>query len=308
MQVKDVVVYTPLEKQDRRREATAEVVKVDGEQITIKTFLNPTNPLIVNASDLEIQNKFPNEITLNQGFTISVFGYGLWDVSEAHFKGAKEYGILEMIRAFKLRHSSFRNFRTREVSREWNGSKDNIAPIGKIWEDNWDKVEAYSPSEVFKIENLNYRRFCFNYLSPGDLMKHLGATKVKFAHKDMDYFEYDAITHEKRPAQRRNEYITYEMEASKLDPELEGFIYAVKCWCTSTEEEHWLWINEQYKDDPLEAIASTFMVHENVIPYVTALKRQGDIMLIETSKQVTPEGEEVSLTKEQYFELLVCES
>ena len=101
-------------------------------------------------------------------------------------------------------------------------------------------------------------------------------------------------------------YETHEINGEKLG--IEDKLYAVKCWCTSTNKEHWIWIDEKYKDDPLNAIASTFMVHENVIPHIKALKRQGDLLLLEMEEDVKPEGEMVSLTKEQYFGLLVAQS
>jgi hypothetical protein len=58
----------------------------------------------------------------------------------------------------------------------------------------------------------------------------------------------------------------------------------------------------------LTAIASTFVVHKNIIPHIKALKRQGDILLTEMDDDIKPEGEMVSLTKEQYFGLLVAQS
>jgi hypothetical protein len=89
---------------------------------------------------------------------------------------------------------------------------------------------------------------------------------------------------------------------------MERDLYAVKCWCTTTQKENWLWIEKKYKDDPLAAIASTFRFHENVIPYIKELKRQGDVMLVEMKKEVHPEGEIIPLTADQYFNLLTAES
>ena len=68
---------------------------------------------------------------------------------------------------------------------------------------------------------------------------------------------------------------------------------------------------EKYKDKPLEAVASTFRIHESLIPYIKELKRQGDILLVEMkegSSDIKPEGEIIPLTSEQYFELLTAQS
>ena len=70
-----------------------------------------------------------------------------------------------------------------------------------------------------------------------------------------------------------NIYETYEVKGEKL--KLRENVYALKVWCTSTDKEHWLWIDKKYKDNPLEAVASTFHIHENLIPHIKELKRQG---------------------------------
>ena len=79
-------------------------------------------------------------------------------------------------------------------------------------------------------------------------------------------------------------------------------------WCTTTNKEHWLWIEDEYKDSPLEAVASTFRIHENLIPHIKELKRQGDVLLVEMQKDIEPEGEIIPLTSKQYFDLLTCQS
>jgi len=105
-----------------------------------------------------------------------------------------------------------------------------------------------------------------------------------------------------------NIFEVHKINGEKLD--IKDEIYAVKCWCTTTNKEHWLWIEEKYKDDPLEAIASTFRVHESIIPYIKAIKRQGDILLCELTQEVTPTENDkyVTLTKDQYFGFLEAQA
>jgi hypothetical protein len=69
-----------------------------------------------------------------------------------------------------------------------------------------------------------------------------------------------------------------------------------------------LWIDREFRDDPLEAIARTFFIHENLVPFIKELKRQGDILLVELTKDIEPRGQMVSLSKEQYFDLLTAQS
>jgi hypothetical protein len=58
----------------------------------------------------------------------------------------------------------------------------------------------------------------------------------------------------------------------------------------------------------LEAIASTFRIHENLIDNISELKRQGDILIVELKEEIDPSGEIVPLTAEQYFGLLTAQS
>ena len=185
-------------------------------------------------------------------------------------------------------------------------------------------AKPWSYQEVFAIENQDFQRFVWDSISIQDMMDNLDAVRINTEgipvnHKTFDkegnflgFEKYDCI------------YEVYEADASKLirtrdgedAPVFGGWrgsgkIYAVKCWCTTTNKAHYIWIESQYKDDPLTAIASTFRIHENLIPHIKELKRQGDILLVEMkdgSENVEPEGDIVPLTKEQYFGLLTAQS
>jgi hypothetical protein len=164
----------------------------------------------------------------------------------------------------------------------------------------------YSFHEAFMLNNGEWRSIVFGQINVAEMIENLGASRIATAgrlvrHKQFNskgnftgYREYDVI------------FETHRVNGTKLG--LVDDIYAVKCWCTTTESEHWIWIESQYKTDPLAAIASTFRVHANVIPFIKELKRQGDILLVEMEKQVTPVGEMVPLTTEQYFSLLTAQS
>ena len=50
-------------------------------------------------------------------------------------------------------------------------------------------------------------------------------------------------------------------------------------------------------------------VHANVIPHIKEIKRQGDVLLVETGDvDIKPEGELVPLTADQYFGFLTAQS
>ncbi len=220
--------------------------------------------------------------------------------------------LQKLVSVLKLRHSSFQNFITREYEREWtNYSSPHFLKILNKIEKLWDRTEMIKLEAFFNCDDREFRLFCFSYLGVGTLMTRLGAKKINQEEIRVNYFKYDKNGNESA-VKRINHYEVYCVENEKLGIPVWGMAekhsYAVKCWCPSTNEEHWLWIEPQYKNNALAAIASTFRIHENVIPYIKALKRQGDLLLCELKKEVIPKGEVRPLTAEEYFALLEAET
>lgn len=170
----------------------------------------------------------------------------------------------------------------------------------------YNDVEPYSYSEAFRLENREFQAMVFGSINITDMIQELGCTRLKVDGIQVKHKTYKPNGEFDKIVEYDNIYETYEVSGEKIG--LEENLYAVKCWCTSTNKEHWLWIEDQYKDNPLEAVASTFRIHANLIPHIKELKRQGDILLVEMKEDVTPEGEIVPLTSKQYFELLTAQS
>lgn len=170
----------------------------------------------------------------------------------------------------------------------------------------YQSVKPFTYTEAFKISNAEFRARVFGSINITEMIKELGHERIAVKgrpvrHKKFDqegnfigYEEYDVI------------YETHRVYGEKL--ELPDDVYAVKCWCTSTNKEHWIWHEEKYKNDPLEAIASTFRIHQNLIENIKEIKRQGDILIVEMKEEMSPEGEIVPLTADQYFSLLTAQS
>ncbi len=182
----------------------------------------------------------------------------------------------------------------------------SLSEVLADFREDYDLVKPYTYAEAFRINHDLFRAIVFGTIRVPDMIKELGHKRVAVAgqpvrHKQfsksgefLGYAEYDVV------------FETHRVDGSKLG--LNSSVYAVRCWCTTTENEHWLWIDEQYKSDPLEAIARTFFVHENLIPFIKELKRQGDVLLVELTSDVEPRGNLVSLSKDQYFGLLTAQS
>lgn len=182
----------------------------------------------------------------------------------------------------------------------------NVSALLDFFEENYDIVQPYTYKEAFQCKIDFWKAVVFSSIRVSDMIKELGHKRIATAgrpvrHKQfsksgefLGYHEYDVI------------FETHEVDGRSLN--LVNNIFAVRCWCTTTNNEHWLWIDRQYSDDPLEAIARTFFVHENLIPFIKELKRQGDILLVELTQEVDPRGQMVSLSKDQYFDLLTAQS
>ena len=177
--------------------------------------------------------------------------------------------------------------------------------------DNYDMVTPYTYEEAFKIENAEFRAKVFGSIDIVEMIKELGHERIategkhlrhkQFSHDGefQGYVEYDVI------------YETHRVNGEKLNIEGDDTdVYALRCWCTTTDKEHWLWIEDEYKDSPLEAVAQTFRVHSSIIPHITEIKRQGDILLVELNSDVKPNDDDdiVPLTSEQYFGFLTAQS
>jgi hypothetical protein len=110
-----------------------------------------------------------------------------------------------------------------------------------------------------------------------------------------------------------DKYELYKIKGDKLFPEeksewrrANADIYAVRCWCTTTEREYWIYVPRHIGEmkDAIEAIAWTFQLN---IGEPEALYRQGDIIIAEAgpkSKEVRP----YHLDKATYLKLLKVQS
>lgn len=172
----------------------------------------------------------------------------------------------------------------------------------------FDSVVPFTYAEAFALENAEFRGVVFGTIDVVEMINNLGKEQIAVDGIEVKRKIFNIDGEFEGYKEYHNVYETYKVFGDKLGLDNET-MYAVRCWCTSTNEEHWIWIEERYADDPLTAIASTFRLHENIIPHITELKRQGDIMLVETGdKDIEPEGNIRPLTKKEYFDLLTMET
>lgn len=182
----------------------------------------------------------------------------------------------------------------------------NLIQLVDLIVNSYDNAEPYTYAEAFKLQSEAFKSIVFGCIRVPEMIQELGHRRIATAgrpvrHKQFapdgeftGYREYDVV------------FETHQVDGTKLG--LRDSIYAVRCWCTTTHNEHWLWIQDEWRNDPLEAIAHTFQVHENLVPYIKELKRQGDVLLVELTQDIEPRGAMVTLSADQYFGLLTAQS
>lgn len=214
--------------------------------------------------------------------------------------------LIEGLRYIKGLWSTYEKFDQEFISKlpDFN---DNMfkKPFYQL-KDMYPDVEPFSYKEAFELKSQEFQALVFGSVDVSEMIENLGQKRIAVDGKQVTRKVWDSNGNRLDDITYDNVYETYEVDGTKIG--VNEPMYAVKCWCTSTNKEHWLWIEDEYKDDPLAAIASTFRFAENVIPKIKELKRQGDIILLEMTEEVEPEGNERALTKEEYFGLLTSES
>lgn len=174
-------------------------------------------------------------------------------------------------------------------------------------EDMYDDVVPYTYNEAFAIENEPYKAKVFGSINITDMITSLGHKRIATEGKQVTHKKFDNEGNFLGTEEYDVIYEVHEVNGEKLG--LTENVFAIRCWCTTTDKEHWLWIEEQYKNSPLEAVASTFRIHENLISNIKEIKRQGDVLLVEMlDENIKPEGNIVPLNATQYFSLLTAQS
>ena len=184
---------------------------------------------------------------------------------------------------------------------------DILNNINKLW----DVSNEFSYKESFELKNNNFRIKVFSHINIETLVKELGTTRINVEGKDV-------INKVWNPIKKIFEYIpttlVYELHhANGGKLELENTILPiVKCWCTSTNNEHWLWVNPSkiINNSPLSAIASTCCIYKSMHGKIKHIIRHGDVFVFEMIEKVIPkENEEIiSLNTDEYFSLLKSQS
>ena len=230
-------------------------------------------------------------------------------------KSEKNYYIVNIkvdedtaLKYWKKVHKNFDDFFAVVIA---NNAHPEMLALSKNVCDKWDSIPDVSVQQAFEEKNIEVRRLFFKAIGVSELFKELEPKLI-----DKQILKKEGVTWvdiEEVPVTMRDEYELYEIQGSKLFPEEKSewragnaTIYAVRCWCSTTRREYWIYVPKTIgeQNDALEAIAWTVQLDITEPEYIY---RQGDVILAKhssISQGCTP----YHLNKEQYVKLLKAES
>ena len=227
------------------------------------------------------------------------------------------FDLTTALRLWKTKYANdYRDFQKEVIIHE------SLTDFDQFVQECWDKITLVTVEEALLLENTEERRTYFDCIGIEKLFKSLEPTlldkqtiKKKRTRWDDNFKEY---THEFEDV-----YELYEIEGKKLfDKDRWGRepnpVYAVRCWCTTTNREYWLyvpveaalggnWWNTSNKPDAIRSIAWTVRVdvpEENI----EKIYRQGDIIVAKVKDKLHESITPYHLSKEKYLALMYSET
>lgn len=238
----------------------------------------------------------------------------------------RNFTLTEALRLWKSKYPEFVDFKKDVIKH------DSHEDFGIFVHSVWDTIIPVTVDEAFKETNLERRRVffdcigirrIFSELNPEMLDRQVITKKRTKWDEDNNQEEYvfeDVYELYKIPVQKINpDNIDADVSVSWTTRRLfkDDDIYAVRCWCTTTNREYWIYVpkiacdpsfvnhrGNSFKPDAISAIAWTIRIN---IDKPERIYRQGDIIVVkvgEESKRTWPRH----LTKDQYLELMYSET
>ncbi len=241
----------------------------------------------------------------------------MYDKQKFIVNGQENFSLTEALRLWKAKYPEFIDFAKDVITHP------NLEDFRKFVQELWDSIEPVTVQEALAIENTEIRRIYFDCIGVTKLFKELKPTlrdkqiitkkrtKWDDNNKEVEY-EFKDV------------YELYEIKGSKLfEKDRWGRepnpVYAVRCWCTTTNREYWLYVNNEAatglgwwqlrnQDKPdynaIRAIAWTIRID---VTDPERIYRQGDIIVVKKSKD-SEECTPYHLDEIQYLSLMYSET
>jgi hypothetical protein len=228
--------------------------------------------------------------------------------------GQANFTLTEALALWKAKYPEFIDFKKDVIVHP------SLEDFGNFVEECWDDIKPVTIEEALKISNTEIRRTYFDCIGVIKLFKSLNP---KLLDRQVITKKRANWDDENKEVFRTFEdvYELYEIEGKKLfnkdrwgrEP---NPVYAVRCWCTTTNREYWLYVNQEAatgqrwwsdknsKPDAIRAIAWTVRIDVTV---PERIYRQGDIIVVKKSKD-SIDTREYHLDKDAYLSLMYSET
>lgn len=230
------------------------------------------------------------------------------------------FGLTDALRLWKTKYSDIKDFDKEVITHE------GMYPFRDFVHEIWEDIEPVTIQEALSRDNTEERRTYFDCIGVQKLFEQLQPTlrdkqiiKKKRTRWDDSNSQYEY--------EFEDVYELYELDGKQLfEKDSWGRppqpVFAVRCWCTTTNREYWIYVNEEAATgrnttwwaqrekaaeyDAIRAIAWTIRLD---VENPERIYRQGDIIVakikpIGVDKAVQP----YHLTKDQYLNLMYSET
>ncbi len=228
--------------------------------------------------------------------------------------GLAGFTLTEALRLWKTKYAEdFRDFEKDVITAE------SLHEFRDFVKEVWDDIQEVTVGEALKHENTELRRTYFDAI---------GIQKL-FSQLEPELLDRQVIKKKRTRWDSNNDPYEYEFEDIYELYTIPGGklfgkdrwgreaspVYSVRCWCTTTNREYWLyvpqqaatgktWSQDKEEYDAIRAIAWTIRID---IKNPERIYRQGDIIVVKKGYHST-ETHSYHLNKEQYLTLMYSES
>jgi hypothetical protein len=236
--------------------------------------------------------------------------------------GRDGYDLTTALKLWKTKYENdYRDFKKAVITHE------SLNDFEEFVSSMWPLIETVTVQDALIQDNTEDRRVYFDAIGIEKLFKSLDPKlldkqTIKKSRTRWDD-EFNEYTHEFEDV-----YELYEIEGAKMfnkdrwGNEPRDHIYAVRCWCTTTNREYWLyvprwaalyeqwWNPQDNKPDAVRAIAWTVRL-DVPIGHVEKIYRQGDIIVAKIKNDFSSDTESAlpyHLSKEDYLQLMYSET
>lgn len=233
-------------------------------------------------------------------------------------EGLSGFPLSEALRLFKAKYPEYIDFRKDIVKAEI----PTLIAFADFVQEVWDSIIPVSTQEALAQPNNENRRVYFSCIGVQKLFEDLEPNRLDRQTIVKKRYGWDD-NNKQILKEFQDVYELYQIDGRKMF-EKDRFgraaqpVYAVRCWCTTTHREYWIyvpmeaavgrtWLSEGEIGNPdaIRAIAWTIRLD---VSNPERIYRQGDIIVA----KLGPESKTVSvpyhLEKDQYLNLMYSES